>query len=115
MNAVETDRKVEALRRKFKRTREIALFCMSKETFDAQIAAKKCSTPEEFVAAAEGVVCDCEHCQATGTYRWGAIVNGVQTHSADCYRCLGKGWMNVEDMARFKVWTGYAIVKAFGF
>ena len=113
--ATDTNAKVEALRRKFKKTREVALFCMTREQFDEQIARAKASTPEQFVAAAEAVVCDCDHCQATGVYSWGASVNGKMSHSGDCYRCLGKGWMNVDDMARFKVWTGYAIVKAFGF
>ncbi len=34
---------------------------------------------------------DCPRCAGTGTYQWGAVVNGRHLYSGTCYRCLGSG------------------------
>lgn len=42
----------------------------------------------------------CDHCGGTGQYRWGATVNGVPTHSGECFQCLTKGFQTLEDQMR---------------
>lgn len=42
----------------------------------------------------------CHNCGRTGRYGWGAIVNGVPTHSGPCYQCQEKGYVTVEDRRR---------------
>lgn len=34
---------------------------------------------------------DCSRCGGTGTYVWGAIVNGVPSFAGQCFRCGGSG------------------------
>lgn len=55
----------------------------------------------------------CGHCQGTGIYRWGASINGVMTHSGDCYRCQGKGWQSDDDRRRNWGYDNHAIRRAF--
>jgi len=33
----------------------------------------------------------CSRCNGTGTYYWGAVVNGVPSYSGQCFRCSGSG------------------------
>jgi len=42
----------------------------------------------------------CDDCSGTGTRIWGAIVNGVPTHSGVCFRCQGKGKQSLADRRR---------------
>lgn len=42
----------------------------------------------------------CDACRGGGIYYWGAIVNGVPTHSGPCFRCQAKGIQTVEDRKR---------------
>jgi DnaJ-class molecular chaperone len=42
----------------------------------------------------------CIKCSGTGTYKWGAIVNGKATHSGDCHSCRGTGQQTKKDIGR---------------
>ena len=53
-----------------------------------------------WVKAAGSAIFPCDHCDGSGTYRWGACVNGKMTHSGICHRCAGKGKMDASDCAR---------------
>lgn len=33
----------------------------------------------------------CYRCGGTGTYHWGAVINGVSQHSGPCFACQGGG------------------------
>ena len=33
----------------------------------------------------------CYRCAGTGTYRWGAFINGVASHEGPCFACQGGG------------------------
>jgi hypothetical protein len=57
-------------------------------------------TPEQWVAAAEVATIECDQCHGRGTYCWGAVVNGVPTHSGPCFRCCGTGRQGQADFAR---------------
>ena len=69
-------------------------------------------TPDEWITAIKDVRCNCARCKGSGTYYWGACINGKMTHSAPCARCDGKGWMNFDDMRRGKAYDAHAIVRA---
>ena len=38
----------------------------------------------------EGLI-TCDRCGGTGTYVWGAIINGVPQYAGECYKCEGAG------------------------
>lgn len=57
-------------------------------------------TFEEFVQAAKDATVTCEACNGSGTYYWGACVNGKMTHSGPCFRCNGKGQQGQADFRR---------------
>ena len=42
----------------------------------------------------------CEKCRGTGTFGWGASVNGKMTHSGTCYSCRGTGKQDATQIAR---------------
>jgi hypothetical protein len=70
--------------------------------------------PVGWLMAIREVTCGCERCRGTGTYYWGACINGQMTHSAPCARCGGKGWMDFDDMRRGRAYDNHAISRAFG-
>ena len=43
---------------------------------------------------------DCPKCGGSGTYVWGAIVNGVPSKSGTCFDCAGKGYVTAADKLR---------------
>ena len=95
-----TEAKVEDLRAEFRFLRRNALHIMTKEQFDEEVA-KACPTSaQEFVKAARKAKVVCNRCRGTGTYVWGAVVNGVPSHSGPCFRCKGKGYQDQADARR---------------
>lgn len=42
----------------------------------------------------------CDQCRGSGQYVWGAIVNGVPSHTGTCFRCGGKGFQTPADVRR---------------
>ena len=55
----------------------------------------------------------CDRCSWTGTYRWGATVNGKIAHEAECYQCQGKGYQDQEDQKRNYGYNMHLIRSAF--
>lgn len=62
------------------------------EAAQAELKAAKRPKPE----ASE----KCEQCNGRGEYVWGAVVNGVPSHTGTCYRCGGKGFQTGADRRR---------------
>jgi hypothetical protein len=48
----------------------------------------------------DSALTECERCNGTGEYRWGAVINGRSEHSGECYHCGGKGKQNLDDKIR---------------
>ena len=69
-------------------------------------------TPVDWIMAVFRVEVDCERCKGTGTYYWGASINGRMTHSGPCARCGGDGRMTFDDMRRCRAYDNYAIYRA---
>jgi DnaJ-class molecular chaperone len=57
-------------------------------------------TAQQWVDAARDATVTCDKCGGTGTYQWGACVNGRMTHSGTCFRCQGKGRQGQDDFKR---------------
>ena len=76
------------------------------EAFDASakalLVAKKIAkpTPTQWVKAALSVRTECDKCHGSGTYGWGAFINGKPTFSGPCYACEGKGVQRHDDWVR---------------
>jgi hypothetical protein len=51
----------------------------------------------------------CCKCKGTGTYGWGASVNGKMTHSGTCYSCSGTGKQTVKDIKRNNTYNKHKI------
>ena len=49
----------------------------------------------------------CQKCRGTGTYSWGAIVNGRATKSGPCYGCKGTGRQTDGDIKRNTTYAKY--------
>jgi hypothetical protein len=96
----------------FAKVREIVRYFVSSEDIDCAVLPCKPITPADWLIAMRRVTCRCERCRGTGTYSWGACINGVMSHSAPCARCAGKGRMDFDDMRRSKAYDAYAIARA---
>ncbi len=70
-------------------------------------------SPADWILAIRAYRCDCARCRGTGTYSWGAQINGRMEHSAPCARCAGKGWMTFDDQRRGAAYDAHAIRRAF--
>lgn len=103
---------IETQRRVYAELRDIAYHTMGKEDADFAILRQKPVDPVEWIVAVKQVSCGCRRCRETGTYSWGACINGKMSCSAPCARCGGKGWMDFDDMRRGKAYDGYAIARA---
>jgi hypothetical protein len=70
----------------------------------ATAAARKANVKQPTIAmwieAARRASVVCPSCDGSGTYYWGACINGKMTHSGPCFRCSGKGRQNQEDFKR---------------
>lgn len=51
----------------------------------------------------------CPKCDGTGTYSWGATVNGVPSHSGPCHSCRGTGVQTVSDIKRNNTYNRYKL------
>jgi DnaJ-class molecular chaperone len=49
----------------------------------------------------------CGKCNGTGTYKWGASVNGRPSNVGTCYSCQGKGVMTKKDVKRNDYYWNY--------
>jgi len=56
----------------------------------------------------------CEKCRGTGTYGWGAVVNGKISHSGPCFRCNGTGRETARDFRRNLAYDSFAFRRALG-
>lgn len=57
-------------------------------------------TPREWLKAAEKATVTCPKCKGSGTYYWGASVNGKMTRGGSCFACGGKGHQDKDDFFR---------------
>lgn len=95
------------MREIFEELRRNALYGASELEWLAEVVALlpklekgKRHTAAQMVEAARKATVVCHDCRGTGVYVWGAIVNGVPTHSGPCFRCSGKGRQGQEDFKR---------------
>ena len=103
---------IDTLRGLFRSYRKVMRYAMSLEDIERALEAVAPVTPAEWVDAMRKVTCECERCRGTGTYSWGACINGKMEHSGMCYRCGGKGLLNNMDARRCYGYDNYAIVAA---
>jgi len=106
------DLEVETLRAIFAELREIAYYTMSKLDADKAIAAAIPIMPVDWVMAVKAVKCECKRCHGSGTYYWGACINGKMSKSGPCARCGGDGHMTFDDMRRGRAYDNHAIARA---
>lgn len=99
---VAAEAETDILRGAFRKLMRNALHCATKEEWMSAVKALAGDnpTPEDWVRAAEQATTKCDRCGGTGTYQWGACVNGHMTHSGCCFRCEGKGHHTQEDYRR---------------
>lgn len=103
---------MDTLRAVFAELRDIAYYTMGKDCADDAIKARCPVTPIDWVMSARWVECKCKRCKGSGTYHWGASINGKMSHSAPCARCGGKGHMTFDDMRRGRAYDRHAIARA---
>ncbi len=109
---------VKTARAVFAELREIVRYTTGKDCADSAIShAYAPPTVDYFpqvdwILAVKQVTCVCERCTGTGTYSWGACINGRMTHSTSCARCGGKGHMDFDDMRRGRAYDAHAIARA---
>lgn len=53
----------------------------------------------------------CEKCKGTGTYSWGANINGKSQHSGTCYSCQGTGKQSGRQIRRNKAYNRYKVAR----
>jgi DnaJ-class molecular chaperone len=53
----------------------------------------------------------CEKCKGTGTYSWGAVINGQPRHSGTCFSCRGTGRQSGRQISRNKTYNRYKIAE----
>lgn len=106
---------VETQRAVFAELREIVRYTMGVDRADSAIRAAYSAAywpSVDWIMAVKRVTCKCERCRGSGTYYWGAQINGRMTHSASCARCGGKGHMDFDDMRRGRAYDSHAIARA---
>jgi hypothetical protein len=104
---------VDVLRAIFAELRDIARYTMGKDAADHAIKMAGPVRPADWVMAVKRLECKCERCNGSGTYYWGACVNGKMSNSAPCARCGGDGRMTFADMRRGRAYDNHAIARAF--
>jgi DnaJ-class molecular chaperone len=53
----------------------------------------------------------CEKCKGTGTYSWGAVVNGQPQHSGTCFSCRGTGKQSSRQIKRNKTYNRFKVAE----
>jgi hypothetical protein len=56
----------------------------------------------------------CAKCRGTGTYCWGAVVNGKPTHSGMCFSCQGTGKQSSKQIRRNRTYNKYKVAEIIG-
>ena len=51
----------------------------------------------------------CIKCHGTGTYRWGAVVNGVPSKSGTCFSCQGTGKQSDRQISRNHAYNRFKV------
>ena len=51
----------------------------------------------------------CAKCKGTGTYSWGAVVNGKPAHSGTCFSCRGTGRQSSKQIRRNRIYNSYKL------
>ncbi len=106
------DLHVVVLRAAFSVARDIVRYTMGVGGADDAIKAHCPVTPVDWMMAVTTVEGSCDRCKSSGTYSWGACINGKMSHSAPCARCGGKGYMTFDDMRRGRAYDRHAISRA---
>jgi len=104
---------VEELRRLFRLYREAARYGIDANDIDDCLDRADPQTPAEWVVAIRTARGICPKCHGSGSYSWGACINGKMSHSGECFRCEGKGHVDVSDCRRNRGYDGHAIRRAF--
>ena len=53
----------------------------------------------------------CNKCKGTGTYYWGAVVNGKPSKSGPCHSCGATGQQTKRDIARNHAYNRHKIAQ----
>jgi len=53
----------------------------------------------------------CCKCNGTGTYSWGAVVNGRPSKSGTCFSCQGTGRQSRQQIARNQTYNKYKLAR----
>lgn len=53
----------------------------------------------------------CAKCKGTGTYSWGASVNGRSSKSGTCFSCAGTGKQTTRDIKRNRTYNKYKVAR----
>jgi DnaJ-class molecular chaperone len=56
---------------------------------------------------------ECCKCRGTGTYKWGAVVNGKVSNSGTCWSCAGTGHQTKSDIKRDRAYNHFKIRRIF--
>ena len=51
----------------------------------------------------------CAKCQGSGTYGWGAVINGQPQHTGTCWSCKGTGKQTKSDIGRNRTYNRHKI------
>ena len=110
------DLDIDTQRAVFAELREIVRYTMGNDRADSavRLCLVGCARvfPAAWIMAVKAVTCKCDRCKGSGTYYWGASINGRMTHSASCARCGGKGHMDFDDMRRGRAYDNHSIARA---
>ena len=55
----------------------------------------------------------CGKCKGTGTYSWGACINGRMSKSGPCHSCGGSGVQSESDIRRNEAYNRHKIASIF--
>ncbi len=103
---------IDVQRGVYVRLREIVRYTLGVQKTGHAVLRFNPMTPVDWIMAIKAIEADCERCKGTGTYSWGASVNGKMTNSGPCARCGGDGRMTFDDMRRGKAYDNYVINRA---
>jgi hypothetical protein len=53
----------------------------------------------------------CCKCHGTGTYSWGAVVNGKPSNSGTCFSCPGTGKQSRQQIARNQTYNKHKLAR----
>jgi hypothetical protein len=100
---------VEQLRNVYRFYRRAALYGISEVELAEHLDPFTGSTPVGWIEAIKTIQTECDKCSGSGTYQWGACINGRMTHSGSCFRCEGKGYQTMDDFRRNRGYDQHAV------